>query len=111
MAATIPLEERQDVATTILNQLARQETDGQRVLAAMPGATNFGLTNVEGSRGGVAFKFKGNRKMNVCRIVLNDRDTYDMELAKATVRESWDDVYWDQLAPLFERATGLYTTF
>ena len=95
------------VAETIINQLG-----GSRKLAAMIGARDF-----VGSSDSVQFKFKGSRKANTARIVLDPNDTYTLELWKINTNPrnfrsdqvfSSSGLYADALRPTFERETGLY---
>ncbi len=95
----------QEVAQTILKQMG-----GTGKLSVMIGAKDFiSYPN------GVAFKFMdpGAGKPNYVKIVLNARDTYDLEFGRLRgmnykVVKSFDDIYNDSLRSLFERTTGLY---
>lgn len=63
----------------------------------------------------LSFKFKMCRKTNYVKITLNSMDTYDMEFGKIwgtnyKVVETFNGVYFDQLIPIFEKTTGLYTS-
>lgn len=90
------------IAKTILQQLG-----GQGKLVMMTGAYNFVAI-----KNGIAFKIK-NRKVNYIKIVLNGKDLYDVTFSKIfgtsikTVSEH-NDVYFDELIPLFEKQTGMY---
>lgn len=90
------------VAKTILQQLG-----GMGKLVVMTGAYNFiDLKN------GVSFKIK-NRKVNYVKIVLNGKDLYDVifgriAVGKLKVTAEHNDIYYDQLIPLFEKETGMY---
>ena len=93
------------VATTIINQMG-----GFGKLRAMVGANGF-----VGDSNSVQFSFKGSRKFNKCRIILNANDTYTFELWKYNKRTldmkkvyEIDNLYWDMLKPVFESETGLY---
>lgn len=94
--------ESQEIARTILSQLG-----GQGRLIAMTGANNFiALKN------GVSFKIK-NRKVNYIKITLNGNDLYDVVFGKIIsynlkVLSEHNDIYNDQLIPLFEKQTGMY---
>lgn len=90
------------IAMTILKQLG-----GAGKLNAMTGAYNFrDLGN------GLAFKIK-NQRANYIKITLNGLDLYDLEVGRIRgttykVVASHNDVYFDQLKPLIEKATGMY---
>jgi len=90
------------IAMTILRQLG-----GMNRLIAMTGAYNFvDLGN------GVAFKIK-NQRANYIKIKLNSMDLYDLEVGRIRgttykVVATHKDVYFDQLKPLIEKATGMY---
>lgn len=91
-----------EIANTILSQLG-----GARRLNIMTGAYNF----VDlGS--GVAFKLK-NPRANYVKIQLNSMDLYDIEVGRIRgtdykVVDSANNLYFDQLKPFIEKATGLY---
>lgn len=106
---SVPEMTFQEVAKTILQQLG-----GFGKLRAMIGIYSvvaLGESDQE-DRGGVQFGFKGSRKVNKCRIILDHSDTYTFELWKIT-KKSWDKVYelsgvyFDMLIDLFESETGL----
>ena len=67
----------------------------------------------------ITFDFKGNRKMNKCRITYNyGSDLYTVEFFKYspkkftyTVVAQFAGIYADQLRNLFEQTTGLYLSF
>jgi hypothetical protein len=90
------------VANTILEQLG-----GARRLNAMLGAYNFiDLGN------GLSFRIK-NQKANYIKIELNAKDLYDVEVGRVRgdaykVVASQNDIYFDQLKPFIEKATGMY---
>jgi hypothetical protein len=98
-----------EVAKTILTQL------GANRFAAMTGAKNF-----VGSADGLSFSLPGGGGfcrdgINVVRIVLTAADLYDVEFvrrrgSKATTVKKVDGIYFDQLRPTFEQATGLRTS-
>lgn len=94
-----------DIANTILQQMG-----GMRRLVMFTGAKNFvALPN------GVSFRI-GNRSTNYVKITLNGKDLYDMEFAllrgsKMTNKKEFNDIYNDQLKPIFEKATGMYLSF
>ena len=94
------------VANTIANQMG-----GVGRLQAMVGAREF-----LGSDDSLQFSFKGSRKVNKCRVVLDfASDTYTFELWHYN-RRTFDMVkkyslagaYCDMLIDLFESETGLY---
>ena len=90
------------IAMTILKQLG-----GMNRLIVMTGAYNFiDLGN------GVSFKIK-NQRANYIKITLNSMDLYDLEVGRIRgttykVIATHKDVYFDQLKPLIEKATGMY---
>ena len=90
------------VANTILAQLGGNKA---KVMAGM-----YDFVSLEP---GVQFSFKGSRKANKCRIILDPNDTYTFELWKITklaFTKVYDlsGVYCDMLIDLFESETGLY---
>ncbi|MGK7932388.1 MAG: hypothetical protein AB4041_13285 [Microcystaceae cyanobacterium] len=96
----------QQIAETILEQLG-----GQRKLIAMTRAYHFMALE----EGGITFKFKGSQKFNYCKILLTPLDTYTVIFEKWNWKafslhkeQSFDDIYYDALIPLFEKETGLY---
>lgn len=101
-------EQRQEVAQTIAQQLG-----GLGRLKAFLGASQFvALEN------GLQFKFKGSRKFNTCRVILDPSDTYTVEFGQYrpskldyVKKEEFDGIYCDQLVELFESTTGLYLSF
>jgi len=92
----------QSVAKVILEQLG-----GAGRLVVMTGANNFiSFSN------GVSFKIK-NRKVNYVKIVLNGKDLYDVQFGRIAVGKlkiiaEHNDIYFDQLIPIFEKETGMY---
>ena len=66
----------------------------------------------------ITFDFKGNRKMNKCRIAYCEgSDLYSVEFFKYFPRkltcakvQEFAGIYADQLVNLFETTTGLYLT-
>lgn len=90
------------IAKVILDQLG-----GQGKLVVMTGAFNFiALKN------GVAFKLKS-RKANFVKITLNSKDLYDIEFLKLIGIKpkkisEYNDIYFDQLIPIFEKETGMF---
>lgn len=96
------------VANTIVQQIG-----GVRRLSLMVGASDF-----VGDENSVQFGFKGCRKANKCRVVLEPSDTYRVEFWKYNGRtyemakvSEFDDIYCDMLTALFEEQTGLYLSF
>ncbi len=89
------------VAKEILNQL------GGNQFRMMVGAHNL-----VGSDNSLALRFKGSRKWNALRVELTPMDVYKVTFLKVgpkTFKESiHEDVYNEDLIPLFERETGLY---
>lgn len=95
------------IAQTILNQL------GGNQFIAMTGGHSF--TTERGSDC-LTFKFKGSRKSNTCRVVLNGLDLYDVDFFKFSPKTfacpktySIGGIYADQLRSVFEDHTGLFT--
>lgn len=91
-----------EIANTILSQLG-----GARRLNIMTGAYNF----VDLGKG-VSFKLK-NPRANYVKIQLNSMDLYDIEVGRIRgtdykVVNSANNLYFDQLKPFIEKATGLY---
>ena len=90
------------VAQTILNQLG-----GMKRLVVMTGAYNF-----VASTNAVSFRIK-NRKVNYIKITLNGKDLYDVKFSRIfnyqeKVVAELNDIYFDQLIPIFEQNTGMY---
>jgi hypothetical protein len=93
------------VAETIAQQLG-----GTRRLQMMTGAYGFGTNGND-----LRFRIK-NRKVNYIKIVLNGKDLYDVEFGRVSgtnykVISTFEDVYFDNLIPLFEKNTGMYLRF
>ena len=90
------------VANTILDQLG-----GAGRLRAMTGAYNFyDIGN------GLSFKIK-NARANYIKIKLTSMDLYDVEVGRIRgntykVVDSAQGLYFDQLKPFIEKATGMY---
>lgn len=92
-----------EIAKTILQQM-----NGMGRLKCMIGAYNFADHG-----DGVSFRFKGSKIANYIKVVLDDADTYSVELGKIwghqyKVKKSYDSIYNDQLVRILERDTGLY---
>ena len=101
-----------NMANTVLNQMG-----GVNRLVCMVGASNFvfGKTDYDGNKEPmVYFRFKMNRKMNVCKVIYNSgMDLYVMQFLKCgkngcKIVNEFENVYCDQLVELFEETTGLY---
>jgi len=94
-----------DVAKTILQQL------GGRRFMAMTGSTNF-LAGPDSP----SFKVgRNDSRVTHMRIVLTPADTYEMEAirirgTKRTTLHKSDNIYFDQLQPMFTKWTGMYTS-
>ena len=101
---TRTVEEQKQIAVTIIEQLGGQQ------MKAMTGA--YGFVALES---GVQFRFRGSRKANSCRVILDAMDTYTFELWKIGRKTppkmvyQIDGAYDDMLIPVFEEQTGLYT--
>jgi len=100
-------------AETIFTQLG-----GQRTLKLFVGATNFAFNNLEKEeRVEAIFKFKGSRKMNLCKVTYRRcPDDYIVEFykigrASVTKVSRHENVYCDMLIDLFEKETNLYLHF
>jgi len=98
---------------TILDQLTQitgfRNTAYNRLIA-MIGASHF-VTDDNGNT--IMFKFKGSKKYNFIKITLNSNDLYTVHMKKIWGTKflnefTINDVYCDQLKPLFEKQTGLY---
>lgn len=67
----------------------------------------------------ILFDFKGNRKVNKCRVTYCEgSDLYSVEFFKFSPKkltcpkvQEFAGIYADQLRPLFEETTGLYLKF
>lgn len=86
---------------------------GNNKFAVMTGAYDF-VGSVKNKT--LTFKFKGARKVNMCHIMLNEKDLYDVifyKFIKSTgeLKEVYDisDVYAEDLRGTFEQYTGLFT--
>jgi hypothetical protein len=98
-------KEANEVAKIILTQIGYHE------LVTMTGAYNFSSSNAEG-RGALSFNFKGSRKANYVKVILNAGDTYDLRFAKAnmgsvSIVAFVRNIYCDSLRDVFTRVTGL----
>ena len=98
-----------EVAKTILSQL------GGNRFSAMTGAKNF-----VGSADSLSFTLPGGGGfcrdgINVVRVVLTPADLYDVEFirrrgSKIKTVKKVEAIFFDQLRPTFEQATGLRTS-
>jgi hypothetical protein len=100
------LEERKNIAQTIVNQL------GGRRFMMMTGVKKFGMN----SKGGIEFKI--GRNATSCNHVSIDynfgKDLYEVTFGriragKYTVMKKLEEVYFDELQERFTEFTGLYT--
>ena len=96
-----------EIAATIYKQI------GGNSFKAMVGGYNFIYSK---DKNDLSFMFRMCRKANVCSIVLNSMDLYDMTFAKLNKAsgkydevESFSGLYFDSLESTFERFTGLRT--
>lgn len=105
----------QAIASTIIDQFG-----GAGRLKAFVGANSFvcGETEYDGfKQPAVWFKFKMNRKMNVCRVIYEaGKDLYVVQFVKATAKDfkivkEFNEVYAEDLIPMFENTTGLLLRF
>lgn len=102
-------DEYMPVAREIHRQLGRG-------FSLITGARNF--VGIPEQRGGLMFSLPSGispKRVNKVRIILNWMDTYTVEFwrvwgDKATLLNTVDDVYCDQLHDVLEDGTGLYTT-
>jgi hypothetical protein len=92
------------VAQNILQQL------GGNKFIAMTGATCYSDGNT------LVAKFKGSKVANIMYVTLTEMDTYDVKICKfkgmdiKTIKEV-SGAYCDMLKPIFEKTTGLFTSF
>lgn len=90
------------IAQEIANQL------GSQAFAMMGTTKKLGDTN------SLTINFKGCRKYNHVKIVLNSMDTYDLTFMKVslktgiTSKDEVNNIYNDQLKEIIEKHTGLY---
>ncbi len=100
-----------EIAKTIMDQF------GGNMFKMMTGAKEmYALKETETQAGGVQFKIGKNSKgINKVVVRLTWMDTYEVDFCKVragvtkTVVEA-KEVYCDYLRPLFEDATGMYTS-
>jgi len=98
------LQEGTSVANTIVQQMG-----GMGKLRAMLGAKLIAMSN--GLR--IIFPNRHRTRGNVCEITLEANDTYTMKFfnasrGQAKLVQKYDDIYFDQLIPTFEKQTGWY---
>lgn len=103
-------ENDRQIAETILRQI------GWGQFKLLTSATAYVIER------GISIEFKGSRKASILKVRLNGGDLYDMEFMKivkdketgcreSRTVETFNDVYFDQLIPLFESTTNLYAHF
>lgn len=103
-------EYQKEIASTIIQQM------GCKKLVLMVGAKNFsyGTTEYDGFvQPYMIFQFAMSRKYKFCRVIYEEgKDTYVFQLMnnKAEIKVSIDNVYCEDLIPLFEEKTGLCLT-
>lgn len=101
-------EHVKQIAETIIQQM------GGSKLVAMVDAKNFtyGAIEYDGFyQPYMIFQFAMSRKYKYCRVIYNQgADTYIFQLLnrKSEVKFELEDVYCEDLIPLFEEKTGLY---
>lgn len=104
-------QEHRDVATEIYRQL------GGNKFKVMTGAHNLvALDNTP--YGGLQLRFKGSRKANCIRVIVDAMDTYTVEFWRLTRRiesnpgpaKVYEGVYNDMLRDIFTSFTGLETS-
>ncbi len=95
-----------EIAETIVAQLCKST----RALSLMIGGHSYTAFDK-----GLVFRFKAKARnaSNCCRITLQPTDTYKVEFlsvrgTKVTPKGEFEDVYAENLKPLFESKTGLY---
>lgn len=82
-------------------------------LRAMLGVKEFvSLAEKEGQLGGLRFRFKGSRKVNLIEAILAPDDTYTMQFYKlgkfeCNLVKEFSGFYCDGLISVFEDFTGL----
>lgn len=115
MAKRLATRWLQKTAGDEAGQEVLRQLGGTGRLSAMIGAKHF-LVGVKerGSIGGATFQFPrpGSGKPNVVKILVMPDDTYTVEFGSAhgynyKVLKTVNDIYVEQLKPLFERTTGL----
>jgi hypothetical protein len=106
------LEEANMDADAVVMQLTGSKSGGQGLsrLKAMMGAKDFAKDN-----NAFQFKFKGSKKANSVRIILNSGDTYDVEFYKIAGVDfdkvkAFKDVDAENLRGVFTKFTGLDTS-
>lgn len=93
-------------AAIILDQLG-----GFGRLQAMVAATHFSYK----AEGELSFQFKGSRKTNLVKVVLNASDLYDITFYRynkttygVAETKRYSDIYAEDMKGLIEEYTGLY---
>ena len=109
MTTQYTVQESGQIAKTILNQMG-----GMNSLVSMVSASNFGFEEYDG-RVSLKFNFKGSRKHNLCKVILDQDDTYTFQLwkinmstATCNITHESTGVYCDMLIDLFESQTDLF---
>lgn len=107
MNVALSTQEAKEIAQTIYSQL------GGNRFAAMTGAKNFAF-NTDGSLSFHMSSTQTKNKSNICKVVLNGLDLYDMtfyNLRGTKVKQvgKQTDLYCDMLQSVFTEETGLYT--
>ncbi len=104
MTLTDIQENAQQIAKTIGEQLTGAKNPMNR-LSAMIGAKDFVALGT-----GLAFKYPRGKYV---KITLNSKDLYDVEFStirgmKQTIKQTYNDVYAEDLKKTFEEYTKLY---
>jgi hypothetical protein len=101
------LQERQQEKFPVAHEILRQL--GSRMFMMMTGANS--LTATDNS---LSFKFKGSKRWKHMKIELTPMDVYTVTFSRVhghkLTQEVFEDIYNEDLRPLFERETGLYTS-
>lgn len=102
-------DEKQQQVNTIFNQMG-----GIHKLTTMVGASDFRFVITDDDVS-ICFNFKGSRKHNMCKVILNSNDTYTFQLFQynkkaCAIKKTYEleGVYCDMLICLFEGKTGLH---
>ncbi len=98
-----------------MNSLQTAETTAEQLggfakLQVMIGAHNFSYD----TKGSLSFQFKGSRKANLAKVILDENDTYTLVLTmihpktgKLKETTILTDLYSEDLKEIFESETGL----
>lgn len=90
-----------------------EQLGGINRLVRMVGAHNYGYSAKDNQ---IYFMYKMCRKANTLYVTLNGDDTYTMRFARVGLRvgikivETFEQVYAEDLVPIFKRFTGLELT-